>query len=246
MTNYSDQRITHEIDHGKFLAEHGAGKIWNWESPAGRIRWKRRSGLLISHIKPEMKVLEIGCGTGYLTKKLAETGANIYAIDVSFDLLKIARSNTKSRHVKFFIANACKVCFGNNYFDSVVGSSVLHHLDVDLAFPEFYRVLKPGGSIYFTEPNMLNPHIFLEKNIPYFKKILGDSPDETAFYRWDLQKKIELKNFNAVKIEPFDFLHPWIPKVFIAFFQPVCFFLEKIPFVSEIAGSLFINAKKPL
>jgi hypothetical protein len=41
--------------------------------------------------------------------------------------------------------------------------------------------LKSGGTIYFTEPNMLNPQIAIQKNVSWVKRKLGDSPDETAF-----------------------------------------------------------------
>src|SRR5437867_12700733 len=86
-------RIAKEIQHGRFLAQHGAGEIWNWESPAGKLRWARRVNMLSSHLKPGMAVLELGCGAGYFTKELARSGAEIVAIDVSPELLEIARSN---------------------------------------------------------------------------------------------------------------------------------------------------------
>ena len=60
----TDDRLEHEIVHGKLLSEAGAGEIWNWESPAGRLRWQRRVIMLTSHLKPDMKVLELGCGKG--------------------------------------------------------------------------------------------------------------------------------------------------------------------------------------
>jgi len=243
--NYTDKRLENEVEHGKFLAKFGAGKIWNWESPAGKIRWKRRVTMLISHLQPEMRVLEIGCGTGYFTKELLKTGSNIIAIDISPDLLKLATSHTTTDNITYIVGNAYNLSFKNDSFDSIVGSSVLHHLNVDSALVEFFRVLKPGGTLYFTEPNMLNPHIALEKNIPYLKRKLGDSPDETAFFRWSLKKNLESKGFKVILIKPFDFLHPWIPKALISIVQPACTLLEKIPVVSEIAGSLYIQAAKP-
>jgi 2-polyprenyl-3-methyl-5-hydroxy-6-metoxy-1,4-benzoquinol methylase len=75
-------RIHREIEHGRFLAEHGAGEIWNWESPGGKLRWARRVQMLSKHLGPGMSVLELGCGTGYFTRELARSGAEIVAIDV--------------------------------------------------------------------------------------------------------------------------------------------------------------------
>src|SRR5207245_7347388 len=71
------ERIAKEIQHGRFLAEHGAGEIWNWESPAGKLRWARRVKMLSRHLRPGMSVLELGCGTGYFTRELACSGANL-------------------------------------------------------------------------------------------------------------------------------------------------------------------------
>jgi hypothetical protein len=41
-----DNRLNNEIIHGKYLASTGAGKSWNWESHAGKLRWKRRIDII--------------------------------------------------------------------------------------------------------------------------------------------------------------------------------------------------------
>src|SRR5436189_4736209 len=71
------ERIAKEVQHGRFLAEHGAGEIWNWESPAGKLRWARRVKMLSGHLWVGMTALELGCGTGYFTRELACSGANL-------------------------------------------------------------------------------------------------------------------------------------------------------------------------
>lgn len=52
----------------------------------------------------------------------------------------------------------------------------------------------------FAEPNMINPQIFVQKNIPFIKKWLGDSPDETAINRWEFSKLLAHIGFNQINI----------------------------------------------
>src|SRR6185369_13322320 len=176
-----DQRLEHEIAHGKKLKEEGAESVWNWGSPAGQKRADRRANYFIdfAKAKPGENILEIGCGTGLFTRKFfAATKANITAIDISQDLLDEAKQLLPEANFK--LDNAMKLSFADESFDVVFGSSVLHHLEFDSSLKEIYRVLKKGGRMIFAEPNMLNPQIFSQKNIPFIKKWLGDSPDETA------------------------------------------------------------------
>ena len=238
------ERISREIQHGRFLAEHGAGEIWNWETSAGRIRWARRVKMLSSHLKPGMTVLELGCGTGSFTRELARSGADVVAIDVSPELLEMAKANCSAPNVQYQIQNAYALTYSEGTFDSVVGSSVLHHLEIEAALREIYRVLKPRGTILLTEPNMLNPQIAIQKNVLWIKRKLGDSPDETAFFRWPLRRLLEQIGYRDVRIDPFDFLHPRTPVPLIGRVNTLGRFLEKVPVISELAGSLFIRAVK--
>lgn len=238
------ERVAQEISHGRFLAKHGAGEIWNWEGRAGKLRWARRVKMIGAHLKPGMTILELGCGAGYFTKELARSGAEIVAIDVSADLLEIAKANCPATNVRYEIQDACALNYPDAAFDSVVGSSILHHLEIEPALREIRRVLKPGGTICFTEPNMLNPQIAIQKNVPWIKRWLGDTPDETAFFRRPLRRLLERTGYRDVRIDPFDFLHPKTPAPLINGVAIVGGFLENLPVVSEFAGSLYIRAVK--
>jgi ubiquinone/menaquinone biosynthesis C-methylase UbiE len=191
-----------------------------------------------------MSVLELGCGAGYFTRELARSGANIVAVDVSPELLAIAKADACTNNVRYEIQNAGALSYSDAVFDSVVGSSVLHHLEIKEALREIYRVLQPGGTIYFTEPNMLNPQIAIQKNVPWIKRKLGDSPDETAFFRWRLRRLLERAGFREVRVDPFDFLHPKTPEFLVQRLNEVGRWLERMPLISEFAGSLYIRATK--
>ena len=126
----------------------------------------------------------------------------------------------------------------------MIGSSVLHHLNPKSALIEAYRVLSSGGEVAFTEPNMLNPQIALQKNIFLVKKMMGDSPDETAFTSWQVRRLLKEIGFVQVDVKPYDFLHPLVPKPLVSFVDKLGRFIEKIPIIREIAGSLFISGCK--
>jgi len=237
-----NERLINEIRHGERIVGK-AREIWGWSGMAGEKRWRRRVGMLTSHIRPGMRVLEIGCGTGLLTDVLCQLGAEVVAVDVSGVLIEQAKQNSKN-NIEFIVADVCELKERDASFDFVVGSSVLHHLDIDRALCEIFRVLKKRGEIRFTEPNMLNPQIAVQKNIPFAKKWLGDSPDETAFFRWMIARKIKEAGFFSVNVVPFDFLHPKTPKITVSAIERLSIFIEKIPVIKEISGSLFIRATK--
>ncbi len=239
-----DKRILNEIRHGEYIKEHGE-EIWNWSSPAGKIRWARRCRLFKEFIGSNNRlVLEIGCGTGLFTEELAATGNTIIAIDISDALIRKAKKRVHAANVKFVVGNAYKTKFEPDTFDFIVGSSSLHHLEVDLALKEFARILKPGGGVMFTEPNMMNPQIALIKNIPAIKRRAGDSPDETAFFRWAIARKLRSYNFTEISVVPFDFMHPSIPKSVLGIAGQLTSVIEKVPILKEIAGSLIISCRK--
>ncbi|MFH1564081.1 MAG: class I SAM-dependent methyltransferase [Nitrospirota bacterium] len=237
--------LKEEIVHGEKISHH-AEFIWGQETKAGQLRVDRRSRILTSsgELNPSKKILELGCGTGEYTLRLAKTGSKIIAIDISLPLINQAKQKIKATNVNFVIADAENLPFKDNTFDAVVGNAVLHHLDLDSALEEMKRVLKTGGKIAFTEPNMLNPQNLVVKNIKIVKRWVGESPDERAFFKWQICRLLRHKGFSGVVIRPFDFLHPVTPRVLVPWVNKLGMMMERIPIINEIAGSLMIKGVK--
>lgn len=237
-----DDRLLREVEHNRKIATH-AEDIWGWASPAGSIRAMRRARLIIAQasLEKNTRVLELGCGTGFFTKSFAEQVSEVIALELSFELIKQVPS---INNVYPISSNAEKLPFKTETFDAVMGSSILHHLRIEQALSEIWRTLKPGGKIAFAEPNMANPQIILQKNIPWLKAKMGDSPDETAFFRWQIVSFLSQAGFVEPQAIPYDFLHPLIPEKWINIVQRIGSTIEKIPLLREIAGSLIISAQK--
>ena len=214
--------------------------------PAGILRVQRRIKLFAKHcnLNPGLKIVEIGCGTGEYSKALLQYSLNLFATDSAFNMLKEAQKKTGiAKNIIFFVSDIEALPVSGNKFDIVVGNSILHHLKTEKALKEIYRVLKRGGRCAFSEPNMLNPQIFLQKKIKLIKRMAGDSLDETAFLRWKAKAMFEKSGFKNIIVKPFDFLHPHTPTPFVKIIDSIGMFLERTP-LKEIAGSLFITAEK--
>jgi ubiquinone/menaquinone biosynthesis C-methylase UbiE len=98
--------------------------------------------------------LEIGAGTGYFTLNLMQAGVieRATATDISPGMLKTLKANAKRLGLKVETkaADAERLPFEDAGFDLVFGHAVLHHIpDLERAFDEFHRVLRPGGVLVF-------------------------------------------------------------------------------------------------
>jgi SAM-dependent methyltransferase len=231
--------------------ESRADAVWGWQTPAGQRRADRRADLFRAHahLGAASVVLEIGCGTGEFTKRIAGGVAELWATDLSPELLARARDRVErvqpGVRVEFAIQDAMGLSLPADRFDAAFGCSVLHHLDARRALREIHRVLKPNGWCVFSEPNMLNPQIAVQKNVGFIKRRLGDTPDETAFFRWPLQRLLAEAGFRQISIRPFDFLHPLTPASWLEVIERFGEFLERIPVIREVSGSLLLVGQKP-
>lgn len=240
------ERAAHEIAHGRLLAEGDPERAWGWATPAGQLRARRRSELLVQQagIGPTSRVLEVGCGTGLFTAALAATGADVVAVDVSDALLERARARgLDPAHVRLECARI-EVLGETERFDAVVGSSVLHHLDLRAALPQIHDLLNPGGWMVFAEPNGLNPQVWLERRLKPLRVRRHLSMDETAFSRWAIAGQLTELGFEDVKVTPFDWLHPSTPGACIRVMSALGNAMERVPLVREFAGCLLVRARR--
>ncbi|MBI4981624.1 MAG: class I SAM-dependent methyltransferase [Candidatus Omnitrophica bacterium] len=235
-----------EVIHGKKIKDH-AESVWGWASPAGKIRAQRRAEYLcdLGNFVNSNFVLELGCGTGEFTSRFLRKGVKkLAAVDISFDLIKKAKEKCQENKVYFIVADAEALPFKGKAFDEIVGVSILHHLNLGIILREVYRTLKQKGKLVFSEPNMLNPQIFLVKNILFLKRLSGDVDSESAFIRWRVKNTLKGSGFSAIKVFPFDFLHPATPAKLVGFVSLLGRLVERIPVLKEISGSLLIYAQK--
>lgn len=105
------------------------------------------------------RALEVGAGTGYFTLNLMQAGVlrSAVCMDISPGMLETLQRNARELEltVATVAGDAERLPLADESFDLVFGHAVLHHIpDLELAFAEFRRVLRPGGWIAFAgEPS---------------------------------------------------------------------------------------------
>jgi ubiquinone/menaquinone biosynthesis C-methylase UbiE len=127
------------ISYDERCIEYATGRF---KSVAGESGW------------PYETALELGCGTGFFLLNLMQGGVikKGSVTDLSPGMVEVALRNARNLglDVDGRVADAERIPYEDNSFDLVVGHAVLHHIpDLDAAFKEILRVLKPGGRFVF-------------------------------------------------------------------------------------------------
>jgi SAM-dependent methyltransferase len=116
------------------------------------------------------RVLDYGCGAGENTTALAARGADVTGLDLSHDLIKLAdeRLGLHGQEAEFVVGSCHDIPLADESVDVVFGMAILHHLDLELAAREVWRVLKPGGLAIFSEPTRDSATLrFVRRLIPW-------------------------------------------------------------------------------
>ena len=147
------EKINNEI-----YDEYGDRWYTAYDDPVALLRAESlvKSSWVIDKIKhhgffnPTTKILDVGCGAGFLSNSLALQGFQVTGIDMSDESLKVARKFDETKSVEYLFSDAYKMPFPDEHFEVLTAMDFLEHIDrpADM-IKEFSRVLKPNGVFIF-------------------------------------------------------------------------------------------------
>ena len=139
-------------------------KYWNSQvkaSPSSKNKSRIINKILeIIHKRKCKNILEIGCGFGQDTIIIAKkSGCKITCVDFSPEMIKKAkyriREKNLEKQISFILGNIVDMKLNENFFDSIIAKSVLHHLfsknDIISSCAKIYKSLRPNGIFILVE-----------------------------------------------------------------------------------------------
>lgn len=199
------------------------------------------------HLCPENSILELGAGSGQWTLEISSITKNCNPIcAVTFDekLFKnIVQAgmpaNVESLHLEEFPGK-----LAGRRFDFIVGYHLLTDKNCGQLFSQLKKLLNPGGQILFFETNPWNPYYRIRKILTSLM-FLKRRKEPESLNRMDLLTLVSEAGYIRIKILPYDFLYPPIPRFLLWPMQNLSLIFENFPYLRNFAGSLFIWAQKP-
>lgn len=123
--------------------------------------------------------LDLGCGSGWLSQELARRGAVVCGLDLSRELLTLASERLEDpwrQRVCWIEADAHCLPFADATFDLIVGSGILHHLEIKRAYAEVARVLRSSGRAIFIEPLDRHPAVRVFRRLTPGARSVDEKP----------------------------------------------------------------------
>ena len=150
--------------------------------------WKKRLGTIdrfekhLQELKPN-RILDIGCGNGWFTARMAETGAEVVGLDVGKLELEQASRCFANENTHF----VCCTDWGKlpaNHFDCITFNASVHYFELTPDFwASLYRILKPNGEIHLLDSRVYSQSesdSAKDRSKRYFKQM--EVPEAAEFY----------------------------------------------------------------
>lgn len=146
---------------------------------------------LLEHVPQNCQnALEIGCGTGAFARQLAKRCKRVIALDLSAEMIRVARSRSSSfENLAFDWADAMTWKFPSSHFDFICSIATLHHLDQRELFLKIRDALKPGGVLAVLD--LVQSDSLIERALDVIG--LGVSPSLRLIHNGRLQPPVEVR-----------------------------------------------------
>ena len=202
----------------------------------------RKRTAFVLGLRPGGAVLDVGCGTGMLARRLAAAGFELTGVDPSEGMLEVMRA--RSPGIRAIRASGTALPFDADSFDVVLSVATFHHIAdpdaVRATLAEMTRVSRPGGRILVWDHNPSNPYW---SNL--MARVPQDTGDERLIPAGELIEGLCGAGAQVLRVEQLGLVPDFTP----AFALPAAAALERLveltPLARRLAAHNVVLATKP-
>ena len=213
-----------------------------------RLKWRAQMVRHLFHLLPENSLLDLGSGSCQWTREISAANGNRNPICAAIFNKEMYEKNQHSsfpKNIERIHLDNFSEKLSERRFDFIVGYQLLTDENAGMLFSELKGLLKPGGQILLFDPNPWNPYQKVKRLFSKLFFFFKRAKNFQNFNRFDLSSLLSEIGYIKIKILPYDFLFPPLPKILLWPMQNLSLILENFPYVRNFAGSLFIWAQKP-
>src|SRR3989442_2858775 len=230
------------------MREHVSDYYWSRRDSINELRiwWRAQTVRHMFHLLPGESILELGCGSGKLTRALAQVTRGECPITAASFCSSRDHDALKSLQPAVEVLGPSDFPeLSGRTFDYVVANNLLDLSNTAWILREVQHLLRPGGRLLFFETNPWNPFFQLRRGVGRWLPFLRRGDERALPNQIQLYELISELGFVRIATTCYDFLYPPIPRWLMRVARNLTLVLENIPGVRNMAGTILLHAQRP-
>ncbi|MDQ3623217.1 MAG: glycosyltransferase [Verrucomicrobiota bacterium] len=219
-------------------------EYWKRRDPIlnDRMLWRAQTFRHVVHLLPQQTILEIGCGEGIFTRRLAEIARGECPITAVTFRPDAVRPERLPEPVNFLRLSSLPGELGESRFQFIIAHDMLDQRNSAWLMQRLYEVLLPGGEVLFYESNPWNIVLRLRR---FLAGLFGEDDPRLLLSRAQMYELLSEVGFTRLFAVFNDFVYAPLTRHLAWTLRNLSIVLENAPGLRTLAGSILVHAQKP-
>jgi SAM-dependent methyltransferase len=241
----------HPLFGGLAARERVSDRYWSRTDPINGLRtwWRAQTARHLFHLLPGESILELGCGSGTLTRALLGVTRGECPITAATFLTPGGGAAPAPAPAGAPVEVVRLTDFPGELrgrtFDYVVAGNLLDRANAADVLREVLHLLRPGGQLLFFETNPWNPAFRLRRWLTRFLPFVRRGDERALPNQVQLYELLSHLGYVGITATSYDFLYRPVPRWLMLVARNLSLVLENTPGLRRLAGTILLHAQRP-